>query len=139
MFSPEKSWPIVFDSKWKKKEKLSFYHCDDISTADVSETFFLRLCCTEHEEPDKNVLDLFKEEFRCSEIEWFCIISYCCYNTVSTKANFANEGLNRQILGQRGDVPLENRRKVPDDSVKVTSTKKMFSYKRSCCCNIWAD
>ena len=110
-------------------EKLRSTDCDDSFTADASGNFFPRACCAKHKKHDKREPGLFKEEFRCSEMLCLCSKTYCCYDTASNKLKFSSKGLNKRILEQSGDGPLEKYRKVLDEGVNITSTNRGFRTK----------
>ena len=100
--------------------------CVDSFTADAVANIFARTCCVKHEQHDKIQCGLFKEEFRCSEI--LCLRSkiYCCYEVTSNKLKGSSKGLNKRILEQSGDGPLEKYRRFLNEKVNVTSNKRGF-------------
>ena len=59
----------------------------DSFTADAVANFFLRTCCVKHKQHDKREPDLFKEEFRCTEILCLCSMTFCCYDVTSDNLN----------------------------------------------------
>ena len=98
----------------------------DSFTADAVARFFPRTCCVKHKQHDKRELGLFKEEFRCTEMLCLCSKTYCCYDLTSKKFKFSSKGLNKRVLQQIGDGPLENYRRVLNKKVNVTSNNKGF-------------
>ena len=83
------------------------------------------LCKTQH---DKRELGFFKEEFRCTEMLCLCSRKYCCCDcccdVTSKKLKFSNKGLNKRVLEQSGDGPLETYRRVLNEKVNVTSNNR---------------
>ena len=69
---------------------------------------------------------LFKEEFRCTEMLCLCNKRYCCYDITSNKLKFSSRGLNKQVLEENGDGPLEKYRRVLKDKVNATSNNRGF-------------
>ena len=65
-------------------------------------------------------------------LERLCLCSkaYCCYDKTSNKLKFSSKGLNKRILEQNSDGFLEKYRKVLDDAVNDTSTKRGFRFKK---------
>ena len=55
-----------------------------------------------------------------------CSQTYCCYDVTSNKIKFSSEGLNKRVLEQSGDGPLEKYRWVLSENVNVTSNNKGF-------------
>ena len=90
----------------------------------MHQEFFPRTCCAKHKKHDKREPGFFKEEFGCSELVSLCSKTCCRYNTTSDKWKFSSEGLNKQVLGQKGDGALEKNRKVLDDAVNLKQTNK---------------
>ena len=115
----------------KEWEKLRSHNTVDRVTLDASQVFFSRPCCTKREKPNKNMLGSSKKNPYARKC---CIVvkQLLLLRHFSNNAKFKD--LNRRKLQQRGVIPLENCRKILDDSVKVTSTRKRFSYKKICCC-----
>ena len=95
-------------------------------TADAVANFFLRTCCVKHKEHDKREPGLFKEEFRCTEMLCLCSKTYCCYDVDSNKPKFSSKGLNKRVLEESGNGPLENYRRVLNEKVNVTSNNRGF-------------
>ena len=107
-------------------ENMRSTDCDDSFTADVSGNFFPRTCCPKHKKEDKREPGLFKEEFRCSELQSLCSKTYCCHDTTSNKLKFSSKGLNKGVLQLSGERSLEKYRKVLDDAVKIKSANRGF-------------
>ena len=79
----------------------------DSFTADAVSNFFPRTCCVKHKQHDKREPGLFKQEFRCTELLCLCSKTYCCYDVTSNKLKFSSRGLNKPVLEQSGNGPLE--------------------------------
>ena len=103
----------------------------DSFTAAAVAVFFRRTCCVKHKRQDKRELGLFKEEFRCTEMLCLCSETHCCFDLSSNKLNYSSKGLNKHVLEQSGDGPLEKYRKVVNEKVNVTANKKRFCLLRS--------
>ena len=69
---------------------------------------------------------LFKEEFRCTEMLCLCSKTYCCYDITCNKLKFSSKGLNKRVLEQSGDGPLEKYRRVSNEKVNVISNNRGF-------------
>ena len=106
--------------------KLLSNDCVDSFTADAIATFFPRTCCVKHKQHDKGEPGLFKEGFRCTEMLCLCCKTYCCYDVTSIKIKFSSKGLNKRVLEQSGDEPLEKYRRVLNETVNVTSNIRGF-------------
>ena len=52
--------------------------------------------------------------------------TYYCYDVISNKPKFSSKGLNKQVLEQSGDGPLEKYRRVLKENVNVTSNNRGF-------------
>ena len=113
-------------------QRLRSNDCVDNFTADAVTNFFPRTCCVKHKQHDKKEPDLFKEEFRCTEMLCLCSKTYCCYDVTSNKSKFCSKGLNKRVLEQSGDGPLEKYRRVLNEKVNVTSNNRGFE--QSFCC-----
>ena len=107
-------------------QKLRSNDCVDNFTADAVAIFFPRTCCVEHKQHDKREPGVFKEEFRCSEILCLSSKTNCCYDVTSNKLKVSSKGLNKRVLEQSGDGPLEKYRRVLNEKVNVTSNKRGF-------------
>ena len=95
-------------------------------TAHALANFFPRTCCVKHEQHNKRETGLFEEEFRCTEMLCLCSRIYCCYGVTSNKLKFSSKGLNKRVLKQSGDGPLEKYRTVLNEKVNVTSNSRGF-------------
>ena len=101
--------------------------CVDSFTADAEANFFPRTCCVKHRQHDKREPGLFIEEFRCTEMLCLCSKTYYCYDVTSNKPKFSSKGLNKRVLEQSGDGPLEKYRRVwRNETVNVTSNNRAF-------------
>ena len=69
---------------------------------------------------------LFKEEFRCAELLCVCSKTYCRHDKQTNKYMFSSKRLKKRTLENCGDGPMSNVRKLLDESVNVTSTKRGF-------------
>ena len=107
-------------------EKLREKDCIDSFRADSKTNFFPRTCCSVHKKHDKREPGLFKEEFRCTEMLCLCSKTYCCYDNKSDKMKFSSKGLNKRILEESSDGPIEKYRKVLDEAINLTSTNRGF-------------
>ena len=107
-------------------ELMKTEDCKDDFTANATTNFFPRTCCTKHMKHDKREPALFKEEFRCTEMLYLCSETYCCYDSISNKYNFNSKGLTERTLEDCGDGPMAKYRKVLDEFINVTSTKRGF-------------
>ena len=93
-------------------QRLRSKDCVDSFTADAVANFFPRTYCVKHKQLDKREPGLFKEEFRSTEILRLCSKTYCCYDVTSNIPKLSSKGLNKRILEQSGDGPLEKYRRV---------------------------
>ena len=107
-------------------QRLRSNDCVDNFTADAVGYFFPRILCVKHKQHDKRESGLFKEELRCTEMLCLCSKTYCCYDVTSKKLKFRRKGLNKRVLEQSGDGPLEKYRRVLNKKVKVTSSNRGF-------------
>ena len=110
-------------AEWRK---LRSNDCVDNFTADAVANSFPRTCCVKHKQHDKREPGLFKEEFRCTEILCLCSRTYCCYDVTSNKLKVSSKSLNKRVMEQRGDGPLEKYRRVLNEKVNVTSNNRGF-------------
>ena len=55
-----------------------------------------------------------------------CSRTYCCYVVISNKIKISSKGLNKRVLEQIGDEPLEKYRRVLNEKVNVTSNNRAF-------------
>ena len=97
-----------------------------VVTADAVANFFLRTCCVKHKQHDKREPGLFREEFRCTEMLFLCSKTYCCYDVTSNKPKFSSKGLNKRVMEQSCDGPLEKYQRVLNEKVNVTSNNRGF-------------
>ena len=107
-------------------QRLRSTDCFDSFTADAAANFFPRTCCVKHKQHDKREPGLFKEEFRCTEMLCLCSKTHCCQDVTSNKPKFISKCLNKRILEQSGDGPLEKYRRVLSEKVNVTSNNRGF-------------
>ena len=98
----------------------------DNFTADAVANFFPGTCCVKHKQHDKREPGLFKVEFRCSEMLCLCSRTYCSYDVASKELEYSSKGVNKHVLEQSGDGPLEKYRKVLTEKVNVTSNNRGF-------------
>ena len=105
-------------------QRLPSNECVDSFTADAVANFFPTTCCVKHKQHDKTEPGLFNEEFRCTEVLCLCSKTYCCYDVTSNKIKFRSKGLNKRVLEQSGDGPLEKYRSVLNEKVNVTSNNR---------------
>ena len=109
-----------------ERQRLRSNDCVDSFTANAVAPFFPRTCCVKHKEYDKREPGLFEEEFRRTEM--LCLYSkkYYCYDVTCNKPKLSGKGLNKRVLEESGDVPLEKYRRVLNEMVNVTSKKREF-------------
>ena len=107
-------------------QNLRSIDCVNTSTAEAVANFFPRTCCVKHKQHDNREPGLFKEEFRCTEMLCLCSKTYCCYDVNSNKLNLSSKSLNKRVLEQSGDRPLEKYRRVLNEKVNVTSDNGVF-------------
>ena len=55
-----------------------------------------------------------------------CSKTYCCYNVISIKPKFSIKILNKRVLEESDDGPLEKYRGVLNKTVNVTSNNRRF-------------
>ena len=107
-------------------QRLWSNDCVDSFTADAVGNFFPRAWCVKHKQHDEREPGLFKEEFRCTEMLCLCSKAYCCYDVTSDKLKFSSKCLNKRVLEQCGEGPLEKYRRVFNEKVNVTSNNRGF-------------
>ena len=107
-------------------QRLRSNDCVDNFSADAVAKFFPRTCFVKHRQHDKREPGLFKEEFRCTAMLCLCSKTYFCYDVTSNKLKFSSEGLNKRVLEQSGDGPLEKYRRNLNEKVNVTSNNRGF-------------
>ena len=88
-------------------QKLRSNDCVDSFTADAAATFLHRKCCVKDKRHNKREPGLSREEFRCTEMVCLCSKTYCCYDVTSNILKNSSKGLNKCVLEQSGDGPLE--------------------------------
>ena len=81
---------------------------------------------SQHKQHDKREPGLFKGDFRSTEMLCLCSKTYCCYDITSNKLKFSSKRLNKRVLEQSGDGPLEKYRRVLNERVNVTSNNRRF-------------
>ena len=107
-------------------QRLRSIECVDSFTADAAANLLPRTCCVEHKPHDKREHGLFKEEFRCTEMLCLGSKTYCCYDVTSSELKISSKDLNKRVLDQSGDRPLEKCRRVLNEKVNVTSNNRRF-------------
>ena len=95
-------------------------------TANAAANFFPRTYCVKHKQQNKREPGLFKEEFRCTEMLGLRSKTYCCYDVISNKPEFSSKRLNKRVMEQSGDGPLEEYRRVLNEKVNVTTNNRRF-------------
>ena len=124
--SEENLEDVVLPEMRAEWEQLRSKDCTDNFTANATDNFFPRTCCNVHKKHDKREPGLFKEEFRCAKMLCLCSKTYCYYKHTN-KYKFSSKGLNKRTLEDCGDGgPMSKYRKVFEESVDVTSTKRGF-------------
>ena len=124
--SEENMEDIILPEKRNEWEAIRLRDCTDSFTANATDNFFPRTCCSAHKKHDKREPGLFKEEIRCSEMLCLCSKIYCCYDRKSNKYKFSSKGLNKRTLEDYGDGPMSKYRKVLEEAVNVTSSNRRF-------------
>ena len=107
-------------------QRLRSNECVDKFTADAVANFFTPTYRVKHKQHDERELGLFKEEFRCTEMLCLCSKTYCCYYATSNKFKFSSRDLNKRVLDQSGDGPLEKYRIVLNEKINVISNYRGF-------------
>ena len=110
-------------------QRLRSNDCVDTFTADAVANFFPRTCCVKHKQHDKREPGLSKEEFRCTETLCLCSKTYCCNEVTSKKPKFSNKGLNKRVLEQSDDGPLEKNRRMLNEKVNISSNNRGYRTK----------
>ena len=90
-----------------ERQKLWPNDCVVSFTADVVAKFFRQKCCLKHQQHDKREPGLNKEEFRCTEKFCLCSKSCCCYDVTSKNLKYSSKCLDKSVLEQSEDGPLE--------------------------------
>ena len=107
-------------------QRLRSNGCVDSFTANAVANFFPRTCCVKHKQHDKREPGLFKDEFRYMETLCLCSKTYCCFDATSNQAKFSSKSLNKRVLEESGDGPLEKYRRALNEKVNVTSNNRRF-------------
>ena len=55
-----------------------------------------------------------------------CSKTYCCYDNKSDKIKLSSKGLNKIIIEESGDGPMEKYRKILEEAINLTSTNRGF-------------
>ena len=105
-------------------QRLRSNDCVNSFTADAAAIFLPRKCCARRKQHDKREPGLFKEEFRGTEMLCFSSKTYFCYDVTSNNIKISSKGLNKRVLEQSGDGPLEKYQRVLNEKVSVTSNKR---------------
>ena len=105
-------------------QRLRWNVCVDSFTAVAN--FFPWTCCVKHKQHNKRELGLFKEEFRCTEMLCQWSKTYCCYGITSKTFEFSSKCLNKRVMEQSVDGPLEKYRRVLNEKVNFTSNNRGF-------------
>ena len=68
-------------------------------------------------------------------MEMLCLCSKTCfcYDVTFSKLKFSSQVLNKRVLEQSGDGPLEKYRRVLNEKVNVTSNNRGFRINQSLC------
>ena len=80
--------------------------------------------CDKHKKLDKREPGFFKEDLRCTQLLCLCSNTYCCYDIAFNNFKFGSEGLNKYVLENNGDGPLDKYRGVLDGKSNITSTNR---------------
>ena len=100
--------------------------CRDSFKADAKSNFFPRTCCSIQKKHSKLEMGLFKEGINCTEFLCLCSKTYCCYDNKTEKFKFRSKGLNKRVLEDSDDGPMSKYRRVHDDAINLTSSKREF-------------
>ena len=117
-------------------QSLRSNDCVDSFIADAVANIFPLACCVKHKQHETREPGLFREEFRCTEVLCLTSKTYCCYDVTSKKLEHSSKNLNKRVLEQSADGPLQKYRRVLNEKVNVTSNKRGF---RSLCCYLWTS
>ena len=120
----EKLEEVILPEKGAEWDQLRSNDCADNFTANATNIFFPRTCCNAHKKHDKREVELFKKEFRFAKVFCSCSKTYCCYDRKSNKYKFSSKGLNKGTLEDCREGPMSKYRKVLEEAVNVTSTKR---------------
>ena len=115
-----------YSSRKTEWDQLRSKSCTDNLTAKTTDNFLPRTRCNSHKKHDKREPGLFKEEFRCEEMFCLCSKTYSYYHKQANKYMFSGKGLNKRILEDCGDRRIAKYRKVLEEAVNATSTKRGF-------------
>ena len=107
-------------------QRLRSNDCVNSFTADAVANFFPRTCCVKHKQHDKKEHGLFKKEFSCTEMLCLCSKTYCCSDVTSNKLKVSSKSLNKRVLDERSDRPLEKYRRALNEMVNVISNNRGF-------------
>ena len=107
-------------------QRLRSNDCVDIFSADAVAIFFPRTGCVKYKQHDAREPGLFKGEFRWTEMLCLCSKIYCCFDVTSNKLKLSSKNLNKRVLEQSGNGPLEMNRRVLNQKVNVTSNNRGF-------------
>ena len=110
----------------KEWNSLRSGDCTDEFSANSTTNFFPRTCCAKHKKHDKREPGRIKEEIRCTEMICLCSKTYFRYDSQSNEFKFSSKGLNKRTLEDSDDGPMSKYRKVLDEVLDVTSTKRGF-------------
>ena len=117
---------LILPEKRNEWEAIRSRDCTDTFTANATDNFFPRTCCTARKKHDKREPGLSKKVFRCFEMLCLCSKTYCWYDRKSKKYKFSSKGVNERTLEDCGNGPMSKYRKVLEEAVNVTSTNRGF-------------
>ena len=106
-------------------QRLRSNDCVDNFTAEAVAIVFPQTC-VKHKQHDKREPGLFKEKFRCREMLCLCSKIFHCHNVTSNEHKFNSKGLNKRVVEQIGDGPVEKYRRFMNEKVKVISNIRGF-------------
>ena len=95
--------------------------CSNTFAVDSTNIFFLARVVP-YFKHDKREPEIFKEEFRCTEMISLCIETHCCFDQSIDKIDFTGRGLNKRTLEESGAGSLEKYRRVLDKKTNVQLT-----------------
>ena len=100
--------------------------CKDGFTTNATTKFFPRTCFTKNKKHDKRELGILKKKLRYTEMLCLCSENFFCYDANSNKYKFSTKGLKKRTLEDCGDGPMTKYRKVLDEFINVSSTKRVL-------------
>ena len=107
-------------------QSLRSNDCVDSFIADAVANIFPRTCCVKYKQQGKKEPGFITEEFRCTEMLCLSSKTCSCYDVTSDELKFGSKVLNKRLLEQSGDGPLEKYGRVWNETVNFTSNNRGF-------------